>query len=245
MTALELPRPGAVSRRQLLRTCGALTGGALLLPARTRGGAEERLVLEPDSARFLAVLNGRTEIVAYRGRRAVHLVPAPETAGKDEDVLALLDCAPFQDGLLELDVAGAPRPDAPPASRGFVGLAFRAGERGEWSELFYLRPTNARCDDQLRRNHSVQYVSHPDFPWPRLREESPGKYESYADLEPGAWTALKVVVSGTTARLFVNGAAQPCLVVTDLKHGAGPGRIGLWAHVETDAHFGTFAVTPR
>src|SRR5262249_38731803 len=149
---------------------------------------QEPLALPPDSARFLAVENGRTELVDYRGSRAVHLVPAPETAGKDEDVLALLDCAPFRDGTLELDVAGAPRPGTPPGARGFVGLAFRAGEHGEWAEVFYLRPTNARCDDQLRRNHSVQYVSHPDFPWHRLRAEQPGKYESYADLEPGAWT---------------------------------------------------------
>jgi hypothetical protein len=232
----------AVPRRQLLQAFGALAGGVVLAPALARRRAWERRVVEPDSARFLAVSNGRTELVDYGGRRAVHLVPAPETAGKDEDVLALLDCAPFQDGTLEIDVAGAPRPGMPPDSRGFVGVAFRSGERGEWSEIFYLRPTNARCDDQLRRNHSVQYVSHPDFPWQRLREEEPGKYESYTDLEPGAWTALKISVSGASARLFVNGAAQPCLVVTDLKHGVGAGRIALWAHVETDAYFGTLTV---
>jgi len=232
----------AVPRRQLLQAFGALAGGVVLAPALARRRAWERRVVEPDSARFLAVSNGRTELVDYGGRRAVHLVPAPETAGKDEDVLALLDCAPFQDGTLEIDVAGAPRPGMPPDSRGFVGVAFRSGEGGEWSEIFYLRPTNARCDDQLRRNHSVQYVSHPDFPWQRLREEEPGKYESYTDLEPGAWTALKIRVSGASARLFVNGAAQPCLVVTDLKHGVGAGRIALWAHVETDAYFGTLTV---
>ena len=239
MTAMELAA-FAAERRRFLQGLGAL-GGAVMVPALARGGPRERRVVEPDSARFLAVLNGRTELVEYRGRRAVHLIPAPGTAGEDEDVLAVLDCAPFQDGALEIDVAGAPRPGTPPDSRGFVGIAFRAGERGEWSEIFYLRPTNARCDDQLRRNHSVQYVSHPSFPWHRLREEAPGKYESYADLEPGTWTALKVTVSGATARLHVNGAAQPCLVVTDLKHGAGPGRIALWAHVETDAYFGTLA----
>lgn len=233
----------AVPRRRVLQAFGALAGGAVLSPALARGIARERRVIEPDAARFLAVANGRTELVDYRGRRAVHLIPAPDTAGKDEDVLALLDCAEFQDGTLEIDVAGAPRPGMPPDSRGFVGVAFRTGEQGEWSELFYLRPTNARCDDQLRRNHSVQYVSHPDFPWHRLREEAPGKYESYADLEPGAWTPLRIVVSGASARLHVNGAAQPCLVVTDLKHRDGAGRIALWAHVETDAYFGALTVS--
>jgi hypothetical protein len=70
-------------------------------------------------------------------------------------------------------------------------------------------------------------------------------YESYVDLEPGAWTTMRIEVSGTTARLYVNGAPQPCLIVNDLKHGDRAGRIALWAHVQTDAYFGPITVTPR
>lgn len=191
------------------------------------------------------VLNGRAETVNYLGVRAVKLVPAPETAGKDLAMLALLADSAFRDGTIELGVAGAPRPDAPPDSRGFIGLSVRTGPHGEWSEVFYLRPTNGRADDQFRRNHAVQYASDPEYPWYRLRRESPGVYESYADMEAGAWTSMRVEVRGTTARLFVGGASQPCLIVHDLKHGDGPGRIALWAHVETDAYFGPIRVTPR
>jgi hypothetical protein len=191
------------------------------------------------------VVNGHTEVVTYRGTRAVKLVPAPETVGKDADMLALLDGAEFKDGTIQLQVAGAPRPGMPPDSRGFIGVSFRTGPHGMWSEVFYLRPTNGRADDQLRRNHAVQYASHPEFPWYRLRRESSGVYESYVDLEPGAWTAMKIEVAGTKARLYVNGGSQPCLVVNDLKHGDRPGRIALWAHVETDAYFGPITVTPR
>ena len=90
----------------------------------------------------------------------------------------------------------------------------------------------------------MQYVSEPEFPWYRLRKEAPGVYESYADMEAGGWTRMKIVVAGTTARLYLNGAAQPALVVTDLKHGERPGQIALWAHVETDAYFGPVTVTP-
>ena len=39
-------------------------------------------------------------------------------------------------------------------------------------------------------------------------------------LETGGWTHVKVDVSGVRARLFVNGAAQPTLIVNDLKRGA-------------------------
>jgi hypothetical protein len=194
---------------------------------------------------FSEVVNGHTELVTYRGVQAVKLVPSPETSGKDQNMLALLEGAVFKDGTIQLDVAGAPRADAPADSRGFIGVSFRTGPQGAWSDVFYLRPTNGRADDQLRRNHAVQYTSDPEFPWERLRKESPGVYESYADLEPGAWTTMRIEVAGTKARLYVNGATQPCLVINDLKHGDRPGRIALWAHVETAAYFGPISVTSR
>ncbi len=190
-------------------------------------------------------INGTVERVTYRGRSALHLVPAPELIGSDEGVLAILTGPAFQDGVIEATLSGAPRPDAPADSRGFVGIAFRTGPDAAWSELFYLRPTNARVDDQVRRNRSLQYVSHPDWPWNRLREETPGRYESYADLETGAWTRIRIEVKGHEARLFVNGATQPALVVTDLKHGDAAGQVALWGHVQTAAYFGELRITPR
>jgi hypothetical protein len=183
------------------------------------------------------VVNGRTERVVYRGVAALKLVRADRAAGKDEDMMAILAAPDFKDGTIEIDVAGAPRADAPSDSRGFVGISFRTGPHGEWSEVIYLRPTNGRAEDQVRRNRSVQYVSDPEFPWHRLRLETPGVYESYVDLEAGTWTRMRIVVDGTTARLFVNGASQPSLVVSDLKRGHVEGRIALWAHVETEAYF--------
>ncbi len=191
------------------------------------------------------VLNGRSRVVTYRDRPALQLSISPEKANTEAAVFAIIDGALFTDGAIELSLVGVPRADAPADSRGFVGLSFRTGPAGEWSEVFYLRPLNARVDDQLRRNRTVQYVSEPEFSWQRLRDQQPGRYESYADLEPGAWTTMRVEVSGTTARLFVNGATQPCLVVTDLKHGAGGGRVALWAHAQTDAYFGPVSIVRR
>ena len=68
-------------------------------------------------------------------------------------------------------------------------------------------------------------------------------YDSYVDLEAGAWTKMRIEVAGTRARLYVNGAAQPCLIVNDLKLGEVRGQIGLWAHVATDAYFSHLKVT--
>lgn len=191
------------------------------------------------------VLNGRADLATWRGVRALKLVPAPGSVGTDGDMLAILNGPEFKDGTIELAVAGSPRPGADPGSRGFIGVSVRTGARGEWAEVFYLRPTNARANDQLRRNHAVQYMSHPDHPWHRLRQESPGVYESYADMEAGAWTSMRIVVAGTTARLYINGASEPSLVVNDLKHGDTPGRVALWAHVDTEAYFGPVMVRRR
>src|SRR5262249_49173034 len=126
--------------------------------------------------------------------------------------------------------------------RGFIGIAFRIQGEADKYEVFYLRPSNARADDQLMRNHSLQYVSEPNWGWKRLREETPGVYESYADMVAGEWTKVRIVVSGSKARLYVNGADQPALIVNDLKQGDGAGAIGLWSHTSTDGYFSNLRV---
>jgi hypothetical protein len=213
---------------------------SLLAFALPRDARESRFRL--DSTKDLTAIGGKAEPVTYKGRTAVHLVPSPDAEHSDGDMMAVLTGPDFKDGTIELDVAGAPRADAPDDARGFIGVAFRVQDKGQKGEYFYLRPTNARCDDQLRRNHSTQYVSAPDYPWQRLRKENPGVYESYTDMDTGAWTRMKIVVSGTKAQLYVNGAEQPALVVNDLKLGDGHGQIGLWAHVTTDAYFSNLVV---
>lgn len=195
-----------------------------------------------DSLDGLEMANAKAEVVTYRGRRAVQLLPLPGHENTDEYTLAILTGLDFKDGTIELEIAGAPRVDAPADARGFIGIAFRVQPHGSRYECFNLRPTNGRSDDQFRRNHSTQYHALPDFPWYRLRKESPGVYESYVDLETGAWTRIKVEVSGTRARLYVNGANQPCLIVNDLKLGETHGQIALWTSATTDAYFSDLVV---
>jgi hypothetical protein len=176
-------------------------------------------------------------VVTYRGKPATRLAPAGGNG------LALLKGAPFKNGTIEVELAGQPSAAAGPAARGFVGIAFRVQGDGEKYENIYLRPTNGRADDMLRRNHSVQYTSEPQWPWERLRKEFPGVYESYVDLEPGAWTKYKIVIRGTRAELYVHGASQPCLIVKDLKLGETEGAIALWTGPGTEAHFANLKVT--
>ena len=109
-----------------------------------------------------------------------------------------------------------------------------------------MRPKNAVADNQLQRNHSVQYFSAPDHPWHVLRKATPGKYEAYAPIEVGQWTKMRVDVDGTKMRLYLNGSTLPTLVVDDLKLGADhSGGLGLFTEPGTDAYFRNLVVTPR
>src|ERR1035437_1569021 len=148
----------------------------------------------------------------------------------------------FKEGAIEVEVAGAPRPGSALNMKGFIGVGFRVQPHGSAQELIYLRPSNGRAADQLTRNHSVQYVSPPDYSWQRLLKETPGVYESYVDLEPGVWTKIRIEVSDAKARLYVNGATQPCLIVNDLKRGESRGQIALWVHETTEAYFANLTI---
>jgi len=183
------------------------------------------------------------EPVNYQGRASVRVVePTPGSEG--EEKLVLVSGLDFQDGVIEVDVAGRPRPGAPETSRGFIGLAFRVAAGASKFELIYLRPMNGRAENQVQRNHSVQYVSVPDFPWQRLRKETPEMYESYVDLVAGEWTKVKIEVRGRKARLYVHGAAQPTLLVNDLKLGETRGGVALWIGPWTEGHFASLRISP-
>ena len=105
-------------------------------------------------------------------------------------------------------------------------------------ECIYIRPTNGRADDQVRRNHSIQYFSFPDYKFDRLRKESPEKYESYADMGLNEWIKLKIEVKGKQAKLFINDNKQPSLIVNDLKHGDNSsGAVGLYVDNGTEGFF--------
>ncbi|HZJ56098.1 MAG TPA: family 16 glycoside hydrolase [Myxococcaceae bacterium] len=201
-------------------------------------------MLPLESAEGLTLLRTRAEAVTHQGRRALRL-HALEEVGPDDVLLAIVNGLDFRDGEIAVEVAGAPLPDAPPEMRGFIGVSFHVSGGGSSSEDIYLRPSNGRADDQLRRNHAVQYQSIPGYGWKRLRDETPGQYETYVDLQPGVWTRMRVKVSGTRAELYVNGAEQPTLIVRELKRGTMAGGVALWAHRTTEAYFRNLVVTPR
>jgi hypothetical protein len=210
-----------------------LIGLALAAPA--AGGLEQRVV-EGNPTVELSRVN-------YKGAAAVRLVDKMGPTANDS--LIVVDGTQFHNGIIEAEVAGLPAKGAFKDARGFIGIAFRVKDRDHY-EAFFIRPTNGRVDDQLRRNHATQYIGMPDYPWFRLRKENPGVYESYADMVAGEWTRLRIQVEGSKARLFVGRANQPSLVVNDLKNAAdGGGGVALWIGTGTEGYFRNVRVQHR
>jgi hypothetical protein len=206
----------------------------------------------------LKLHNVTAESVTFKGKRGVQVAVAPEVTSRPEyvagqmepETFAWIDGLEFSNGVIEAEVAGSPGGGAYPGARGFVGIAFRlqtdrAADGPQTYDAFYLRPTNGRTEDQERRNHSVQYISHPDWTWSRLRRETPSRYEAYVDLVPDTWTKVRIEVRGTQARLYVGDQPQPVLIVNDVKSGpSAKGAVALWIGPGTVAHFRNLAVTP-
>jgi hypothetical protein len=230
----------------------AVAATASLL-AGTVSAQDRRYPLEAPEG--LRLHNVSAEPATLEGKKGLRLTISKDALSRAEQMtpqqqaefeeLAVIEGSEFSSGVIEAEIAGAPGPGAAQGARGFVGIAFRLQGDLKTYDAFYLRPTNGRAEEQERRNHSAQYISHPAWPWFRLRKETPERYESYVDLVPGAWTKVKIEVRGDKARLYVHGQEQPTLIVNDVKSGAqGRGAVALWLGPGTVAHFRNLTVSP-
>ncbi len=191
-------------------------------------------------------VNVSASVARLAGKDALLVVKDDAVKEFDEPTFARLTGSRFSNGVIEVRVLSRLRKDAPDFARGFIGVAFRINDDNSKFESIYLRPTNARVDNQLRRNRSTQYFSYPDFRFERLRKEAPGEYESYADMGLDEWIDVRIEVRESQARLFLNGGKQPALVVNDLKQGpTASGAVGLWVDVGTEGYFADLRVQDR
>jgi len=210
--------------------------------------ASDRNVMRTKSATEFRVSGVSIQQDSFAGKQAFK-VTMPRESYQDPQKELLTDRPnlawiplDFHDGVIECDVAARLDKEAPSYARGFIGIGFRIDADLHF-EAIYLRPANGRVDDQIRRNHTVQYFALPDHDFARLRRESPEKYESYADIGLGEWIHMKIEVNQNRARLYVNGAKQPVLVVNDLKLGPDQrGGVGFWIESGTVGYFTNFKV---
>jgi hypothetical protein len=155
------------------------------------------------------------------------------------DGAAWLEGVDFQNGTIEVLIRGTSVPQ-----RSFVGIAFR-GLDDDTYDAIYFRPFNFLADNALSRSHHVQYVSHPENTWSRLREEHTGVYESEIQdpPDPDGFFKARIEIEKPEIRVFVNDRTEPCLVVGELSDRTG-GRVGLWMGNNSDGSFAGLVLKP-
>jgi hypothetical protein len=164
----------------------------------------------------------------------------------DEPTFVRIKDFNFKNGSIEVKVLSRLLKNAPAFARGFIGVAFRIDDKNTKYESIYIRPANGRVDDQVRRNHSIQYYAYPDFKFDKLRQISPEKYESYSDMGLNEWITMRIEVKGKEAQLFLNNSKYPVLIVNDLKLGENTeGGIGLWVEIGTEGYFRDLKITKQ
>ena len=156
---------------------------------------------------------------------------------KEGEGIAWLNNSHIENGTIELEIKGKNNP-----GRSFVGLAFHKQD-DETFDVVYLRPFNFQNPE--KKDKSLQYVSHPDFPWHVLRENSPGEYENALNNPPQDvedWLHLKVEINYPVVKVFVGKEETPSLVVNK-KTSTESGGLGFWVGNNSEGFFKNLKVT--
>ena len=179
------------------------------------------------------LVNREAKVVDDGAKRAIRF---DEKTGQG---VAWLEGSNFTDGVIEVDIKGKNV-----LQQSFVGVAFR-GVDEKTHDAIYFRPFNFKSEDPVRRIHAVQYVSHPNYPWNKLREEKNGLYEKAVNPapDPDGWFHARIVIANRKVSVYVNDAKEPSLVVEELSDRRG-GWVGLWIGEGSDGTFANLKITP-
>lgn len=161
----------------------------------------------------------RGAVVTHLGRRSLRL----------QNTSATLKGVTMQDGTIEVDVSM-------PSVRGFAYIQFRKQDEAN-GEIFYVRMHKSGNPDALQyapRDNGVTA-------WQLYHGEG---YTAPATFSKDAWTHVRLEVAGSQARVFIGDAADPVMVVPELKRGDRTGGVGLLGTIAEEVYFSNFRFTP-
>lgn len=165
---------------------------------------------------------------------------AVEMNAAQGDGLAILTEFEFEKGTIEVELKGENSP-----GRSFIGIAFNI-EDGETFEAVYFRPFNFVADEQIRKDHMVQYICHPDHTWSKLREERTGEFENEisAPPNPNDWFNVIIEISDNEVVVLVDMIALPVLEIDRLSETKSQ-KIGLWTGNGSSGRFRNLVIHPE
>lgn len=104
--------------------------------------------------------------------------------------LAIINDVEFESGVIEFDILGENN-----HGKSFVGIAFNIQNDSTY-ETIYFRPFNFLSTEKIRREHCMQYIFHPEFPWYRLRKENEGQFEAeyFNPPSPDDWFSVRIII---------------------------------------------------
>ena len=179
------------------------------------------------------LFNRKAEPINENGKKGIRLSEGPGDGG------LILRETEFSEGTIELDIKGKNV-----LQQSFVGVAFHGLDTTTYDAV-YFRPFNFVNPDTARRRRAVQYVSMPDYPWEKLREQFPGKYENRVNPspDPDGWFHAKIVIKGRQVSVFVNDSPTPSLVLEKLTP-TSSGGLALWVGNNSGGSFANMKITP-
>jgi hypothetical protein len=153
----------------------------------------------------------------------------------------------FENGTIEVKMYSQIQNPSPyPPAAGFIGLYYRIKEDDSAWESIYLRPKVGRINNQMARNHAVQYFAYPDFKFQTLRDKFPaGSYEGSAPVALNEWITMRLEINGETAEMFINDMKYSSFIVNKMLGQNKKGYVGLYVDIATTGYFKDLKVTKK
>ncbi len=201
--------------------CIALIG---FISTRVSGQQKINLVHAHQQNRIKAVNRSISSLTKY--------ADAVEMDARESDGLGILKELEFEKGTIEIELQGENSP-----GRSFIGIAFNIQDKDTY-EVVYFRPFNFVAEEQVRKEHMVQYVFHPVYTWKTLREERTGVFENEIPdpPDPDGWFKTVIKISEKQVKVFMREGSQPVLEIDRLSEMKSP-EIALWTGYGSSGRF--------
>ena len=175
---------------------------AILLAGLVSRPATAQSVVQLSTAAWVAT--DSLHSLKYLGRRALYINRG----------VALARDARMESGTLELDVAASD-------TTNFLGVVFRAANP-RFSNVLFLRPGASGTEEAVQYGPAFNSVG---VAWQVYHGDGAN---AVAEVPRNRWVHLRIDLDGPTARVFVDTATAPTLIVPRVVESGGSG-LGVWA----------------